>query len=150
MSDLTEKIKEYQKAIDAASELDNQLKEVKKIKADLEAEICKIMIDEEIPSIAIDGFNYSLQQKNEYSKKSEEDLYAAGIVFLDVLRDEGLGDLIKEVVDARTLSSTIRSMVEETGEIPLGLQDCINVYERLSISRRKANTKALERAKANN
>ena len=62
-----------------------------------------MMVDEEKPSTVVDGFNYSLSQKVMYSKKSEEDLAAlqaeTGSSFFDVLREQGLGDIIKEVVD---------------------------------------------------
>ena len=107
-----------------------------------------MMVDEEKPNTVVDGFTYSLQQKTMYTKKSEEALAEAGIVFFDVLREQGLGDLIVEKVDPRTLQSSVNAMAEE-GEIPEELLECLNVYEKLGLSKRKANTKALERAKAN-
>lgn len=107
-----------------------------------------MMVDEEKPSTVVDGFNYSLQQTTMYSKKSDEALHEAGLVFFDVLREQGLGDLIVEKVDPRTLQSSVRAMAEE-GELPEDLVECLNIYEKLGLSKRKANTKALERAKAN-
>jgi len=108
------------------------------------------MVDEEKPSTIVDGFTYSLQQTTMYSKKSEEALAEAGIVFFDVLREQGLGDLIVEKVDPRTLQSSVRAMAEENdGELPEELVECLSIYEKLTLSKRKANTKALDRAKAN-
>ena len=106
------------------------------------------MVDEEKPSTVVDGFTYSLQQSTMYAKKSEDKLAEAGIDFFDVLREQGLGDLIVERVDPRTLQSSVRSMAEE-GELPEELAECLSIYEKLTLSKRKANTKALERAKAN-
>lgn len=154
---LDEKIREYKDILDKKEDLAAQTKENNAAKEKLEQEICKMMVDEEKPSTIVDGFNYSLSQKVMYSKKSEEDLAASqaetGSSFFDVLREQGLGDIIKEVVDPRTLQSTVSGMAaeleESDEELPEDLKNCLNIYEKLSISKRKANTKALERAKAN-
>ena len=154
---LDEKIREYKDILDKKEDLAAQTKENNAAKEKLEQEICKMMVDEEKPSTIVDGFNYSLSQKVMYSKKSEEDLAAlqaeTGSSFFDVLREQGLGDIIKKVVDPRTLQSTVSGMAaeleERDEELPEDLKNCLNIYEKLSISKRKANTKALERAKAN-
>lgn len=145
---LDQKVREYKAVLDRKVELEEQTKANNAAKEVLEQEICQIMIDEEKPSTVVDGFTYSLQQKTMYSKKSEEALAEAGIVFFDVLREQGLGDIIVERVDPRTLQSTVAGMAEE-GELPEELVECLSIYEKLSLSKRKANTKALDRAKAN-
>ena len=147
---LDQKVREYKAVLDRKDELAEQTKENNARKEELEQEICQMMVDEEKPSTVVDGFTYSLQQKTMYSKKSEEALAEAGISFFDVLREQGLGDLIVERVDPRTLQSSVRAMAEEMdGELPEDLVECLNIYEKLELSKRKANTKALERAKAN-
>lgn len=145
---LDQKVREYKAILDRKDELAELTKENNAAKEALEQEICQMMVDEEKPSTVVDGFSYSLQQKVMYSKKSEEALEQAGIKFFDVLREQGLGDLIVEKVDPRTLQSTVSNMAEE-GELPEELEECLNIYEKLTLSKRKANTKALERAKAN-
>ena len=65
------------------------------------------------------------------------------------MREQGLGDIIVERVDPRTLNSTCKGIVEEAGELPEELAEALSIYEKLGLSRRKANTKALDRAKAN-
>lgn len=145
---LDAKVREYKAVLDRKEELANLTKENNAEKERLEQEICQMMVDEEKPSTVVDGFNYSLQQTTMYSKKSDEALHEAGLVFFDVLREQGLGDLIVEKVDPRTLQSSVRAMAEE-GELPEDLVECLNIYEKLGLSKRKANTKALERAKAN-
>jgi hypothetical protein len=146
---LDQKVREYKAVLDRKDELAELTKENNAAKEQLEQEICQMMVDEEKPSTVVDGFSYSLQQTVMYSKKSEEALAEAGIVFFDVLREQGLGDIIVERVDPRTLQSSVRAMAEECEELPEELVECLNIYEKLTLSKRKANTKALERAKAN-
>ena len=145
---LDQKIRQYKELLDRKDELAELTKENNAAKEQLEYEICQMMVDEEKPNTVVDGFTYSLQQKTMYSKKSEEALAEAGIDFFDVLREQGLGDLIVEKVDPRTLNSSVSAMAED-GELPEELAECLNIYEKLALSKRKANTKALERAKAN-
>ena len=57
--------------------------------------------------------------------------------FLGTLREEGLGDIIVEKVDPRTLQSTINAYVEEHGELTEGLDAIIRSYEYNDITRRK-------------
>lgn len=147
---LDQKVRAYKAVLDRKAELEEQTKENNALKEKMEQEICQMMVDEEKPSTVVDGFTYSLQQKTMYSKKSEEALAEAGIVFFDVLREQGLGDIIVEKVDPRTLNSSVAAMAEEMdGELPEELAECLSIYEKLTLSKRKANTKALDRAKAN-
>lgn len=145
---LDQKIRQYKELLDRKDELAELTKENNAAKEQLEYEICQMMVDEEKPNTVVDGFTYALQQKTMYSKKSEEALAEAGIDFFDVLREQGLGDLIVEKVDPRTLNSSVSALAED-GELPEELAECLNIYEKLALSKRKANTKALERAKAN-
>lgn len=146
---LDDLVREYKEILDKKDELAEQTKANNKAKEEMEQRIAQMMVDEEKPNTTVDGFTYSLQQKTMYSKKSEEALAEAGIVFFDVLREQGLGDIIVERVDPRTLQSTMKALVEEQGELPEELAECLTVYEQLGIGKRKANTKALDRAKAN-
>lgn len=150
---LDKKVREYKEILDRKDELAEQTKANNAAKEALEQEICQIMVDEEKPNTVVDGFTYSLQQKTMYAKKSEDALAKLreeeGLEFFEVLREQGLGDLIVERVDPRTLQSAVAGMVEDADELPEDLAKCLSVYEKLSISKRKANTKALDRAKAN-
>ena len=64
-----------------------------------------------------------------------------------MLRDQGLGDLIVETVNSRTLQSTIKNLVEEQGELPAELAEVINSYDTFDIVRRKETNRALKKAK---
>ena len=96
-------------------------------------ELADMMLEEETTKITRSGFSYSLQEKVRYSKKAgcDNDLF-------DLLRENGLGDLIKETVNAQTLQGAMSNLAEENGgELPEGFGDVINVYEYLDIAKRK-------------
>jgi len=149
MTTLDDKLHQYQQILEKKDELAEATKANNAAKEELEQEICQMMIDEEKPSSIVDGYNFSLKQETMYSKLGEEKLLEKGLDFLEVLREQGLGDIIVERVDPRTLNSTCKTIVEESGELPEELSEVLSVYEKLGLSRRKANTKALDRAKAN-
>lgn len=152
-SELDSKVRQFKAVLDRKDELAELTKNNNAEKERLEQEICQMMVDEEKPDTTVDGFTYRLQQKTMYAKKSEAALAVLreeeGLEFFDVLREQGIGDIIVERVDPRTLQSTLASMAEESGgELPEDLAKCLNIYEKLGLSKRKANTKALERALA--
>ena len=64
-----------------------------------------------------------------------------------MLREQGLGDIIVETVNSRTLQSTIKNLVEEQGELPTELAEVINSYDTFDIVRRKETNRALKKAK---
>lgn len=141
------KIVEYDELLKQKTELETALKSVKAELDACEIAICDAMEEAEKPSSVVNGYTYSLQVRDIYSKRSDEDLCNEGIDFFQALRDEGLGDIIKTTVDARTLSATLNNYVEENGDVPEGLKNAISSYTKRSISKRKANTSALEKAK---
>lgn len=135
----------YKELLDRKEELAEQTKANNKEIETIKNELTQMMIEEECASVSRNGYKYSLQEKVIYSKRSEEDLAKNEVSFFDFLRDEGMGDIIKETVDSRTLSSTIKSMVEEVGELPEHFLDYINTYETMEISKRKETNSALKK-----
>ena len=134
---LIDLIANYQTLLATKEALAEQTKANNKAIEDMKQQIADQMIDDEVTSIGYAGYNFSLQTKTVYSKKSEADLQAAGIDFFGLLRDNGLGDLIVERVDPRTLSASLKQIVEADGELPKELSEAINVYETNDIGRRK-------------
>ena len=114
--------------------------EAKRAKTEAEAELDAIskelaeaMIEAEITSFKTDnGMSYSLTVKDYYSSNADkrEELFMA-------LRENGLGDIINETVNANTLSAVMRELAEETGELPEAYRDCVSCYSKTTISRRK-------------
>lgn len=137
-------IDKYRELLDEKAELDvkikannNEIKEMKK-------QLSQIMIDNECPKISRNGFVYSLQTKTRYSKKSAEALMEKGVDFFEVLRQEGLGDLITETVNATSLSASLNNYIDENGELSEELNSVVNVYEYYDIGKRKETNKTIK------
>lgn len=145
MSTLFSQIDRYKELLDRKDELAEQTKENNAAIDQMKKDISQTMIDEECPKISRNGFVYSLQQKTMYSKKSEEDLMEAGIDYLETLREQGLGNIIVEKVDTRTLQSTMAAYVEENGQLSPELADIVNVYDTYDIQKRKETNKAAKK-----
>lgn len=118
--DLAEKTKANNAAIEAAKE-----------------KIAQQMVDDDCPRISTGGYCFSLTPKTSYTKRSDSELAESGVDFLDTLREEGLGDIIVEKVDPRTLQSTVKAYIEEHGELSDGLDSIVRSYEYNDITRRK-------------
>lgn len=154
---LDKKIREYNKILEEKKRLEKQTKENNAAKEKKEQEIAQIMVDNEKPSTIVDGYTYSLQETKMYSKKAEEKLeqlkIEEGIEFFEVLREQGLGSIIKETVNAKTLQSTMKALDNELPEgedLPEDLAKCLNIYSKLGINKTKASKnaqQALSRAK---
>lgn len=144
---LLEMVSQYQELLDRKDELSEATKENNKAIEEAKAAIAQQMIDDDCPKISCRGYTFSLADKTIYSKKSEEALQEAGLDFLNVLREQGLGDIIVETVNSRTLQSTVTNLVEEQGELPDELAEVLNVYETFDITRRKESNRALKKAK---
>ena len=138
---LIDMIKNYQALLDRKDELSEQTKANNAAIEAAKAEITQQMVDEDIPRISTGGYCFTLTAKTSYTKRSEEELAAGGPSFLDVLRDEGLGDIIVEKVDPRTLQSTVKAYIEEHGDLSEGLEAIIRSYDYNDITRRKEKRK---------
>ena len=139
---LTDKLDEYRALLDRKDDLAQQTKDNNAEIDKCKKELVDLMVEEEVTNVTKDGYSYTLALKTYYSKKSEAELAAAGIDFFDVLRSEGMGDLIKETVNTRTLQSASANIVEEQEELPEALAECINSYEAYDITKRKSRKSA--------
>ena len=138
---------EYQEHLEMKDELAEQTKKNNKTIEELKQKLAERMVDEDMPQIGLGDYIYSLSDITKYSKKSDVDLQAAGIDFFEVLREQGFGDLITETVNARTLQSSMKNLVEERGELPEELAEVLNTYDTYDIKRRKQVNKTLKKAK---
>ncbi len=138
---LTDLVKELRGLLDEKDRLD---KETKENKAGIEAkkqEIIQQMIDDDTDRISCGGYIYGLQAKTAYNKISDETLEAEGIDYLETLREEGFGHLIKETVNTRTLQSAMATYVDEHGELTEGLLTIIKPYDYNDVYSRKETKK---------
>ena len=139
--ELLDMVRNYQSLLETKEALAAQTKENNAAIEAAKAQIAQQMVDDDCPSIATGGYRFTLQEKTIYSKRSEEDLVAEGVDFLGTLREEGLGDIIVERVDSRTLQATMKGYVEEHGELSEELAKVITVYETYDIGRRRETAK---------
>ena len=141
---LLDMVRNYQSLLERKDAL---AEETKANNAAIEAakeKISQQMVDDDVPSISTGGYKFSLQEKTIFSKKSEADIAQTDTAFFDVLRDEGLGDIIVEHVSARTLPD----YVEEHGDLSDELKKVIRSYDTYDIARRKETNKATKGGKA--
>lgn len=130
-------VREYQGLLEEKEDLAEKTKTNTAAIEDAKKKIAQQMVDDDCPRISTGGYCFSLTAKTSYSKRSDEELAESGVDFLDTLREEGLGDIIVEKVDPRTLQSTIKAYVEEHGELSEGLDSIVRSYEYNDITRRK-------------
>ena len=144
---LLDMVRNYQELLDKKEALAAETKENNKAIEQAKEEIAQQMIDDDCPRISSGGYSFSLSDKIIYSKRSEAALAEAGLSFLDVLREEGMGHLIQETVNSRTLQSAMKDFVEENGELTEGLDSIISSYETYDITRRKEANRAAKKGK---
>lgn len=145
---LTEMLGQYEELLDKKDALDKETKDNNAAIDKLKAEIAEMMIDEDIPSQGYGDYVYSLQDKVKYSKRGDAQLMEKGLDFFEVLREQGLGDLIKETVNPRSMQSAMKEIADENdGELPPELDEVVSSYEMTDIARRKSANKALKKAK---
>lgn len=145
---LTEMLGQYEELLDKKDALDKETKDNNAAIDKLKAEIAEMMIDEDIPSQGYGDYVYSLQNKVKYSKRGDAQLMEKGLDFFEVLREQGLGDLIKETVNPRSLQSAMKEIADENdGELQPELDEVVSSYEMTDIARRKSTNKALKKAK---
>lgn len=139
--DLLEMVKHYQTLLETKEDLAERTKANNAAIEAAKAEIAQQMVDDECPRISTGGYCFSLTAKTSYTKRSDAELAESGLNFLEALREEGLGDIIVEKVDPRTLQSTVKAYVDEHGELSEGLEAIIRTFDYNDITRRKEKRK---------
>lgn len=139
---LIEMVRDYQTLLERKDSLAEKTKANNAAIEAAKERISQQMVDDDCPSISTGGYKFALQAKTIYSKKSEADIARTGTTLFEVLRDEGLGDIIQEQVNTRTLQSTMKDYVEEYGELSDELKKVIRSYDTCDIARRKETNRA--------
>lgn len=131
---ILEQVDAYRELLDKKERLADATKENNKALEEARNALAQAMIDEETPQIERLGYSYSVALKTKYSKRSGADQ-----LLMDTLRDFGLGDLIKETVNAQSLQGAMSNLAAENDDqLPDEFQDCVNTYEFYDVTRRKA------------
>lgn len=137
------KIAAYEALREQADELAAQLKEINSRKDAAEADVIGAILDAQEQTgvaglrINYDGRNYSVSAKSYYTiPKANRD------AAFEEMRNLGMGDLIQEKVDDRTLTKELEGVFEEHGgqypEEYDALFDFLNSYSKSALRRVKA------------
>lgn len=110
--------------------------EVKALGAEIEAieaDLSDLMVEEEIQRFDRAGQLFYLSTRTMASAKAEDKdaLFAW-------LKQNGYGDLVKEQVNAQSLNSFAKELLAEADQLPEGLEGLLNIYEKTTVSVRKA------------
>jgi hypothetical protein len=122
---------------DEKADLETYLKEVKEDIAHVEASLVEAMTECDTQNFTHGGAQFILTSTTYASAVGgkKEDLHEA-------LRANGYGDLITESVNAQTLSSTVRGLMEENKDaLPNWLTGLVSTFDKSGISVRKATKK---------
>lgn len=100
----------------------------------LDAKLVQAMIDQETQSFNRAGKLFYIKTVTRASAKAgeQERLY-------QWLKDNGYGDLVKETVNAQTLTGFAKELLDDNNDqLPEVLADMVNIYEKQTVAMRKA------------
>lgn len=118
---------------DRKKALDEELKNVNTRIAEVEEELANKMLNEEIQSFQRSGRTFYVTTKifaNAVPERKSE--------LFTWLKENGYGDMVTETVNHNTLSAFVREMLSETDQLPEGLEELVNVFEKTTVGVRKA------------
>lgn len=118
---------------DRKKELDDELKAVNARIAEVEEQLASKMVEEEIQSFQRSGKTFYVTTKVFASAVPER-----RIELFAWFKDNGFGDMVQETVNANTLAAWVRERLADSDQLPEGLDELINVYEKTTVGVRKA------------
>lgn len=134
---IPEQVDAYRALLDEKDRLADETKANNKAIEAAREQLASAMIEEETPQISRNGYSYTLTPKTQYSKAAGKDAE-----LMDALRANGLGDLIKETVNAQSLQGAMSNLAEENDdELPEDFEGLVNVYSFNDVTRRKSRIK---------
>ena len=131
MFELADRLKELRDAKKAAEE---ELKSINAEIDDVEYRLSELMISSETQNFKRAGTMFCLSTTTRASAAAgmKEELF-------DALRSKGFGELIYETVNANSLSAFVKEQIAENGdELPDWLKGLVNVFEKTTVTVRKA------------
>ena len=130
--ELKDYVETYREARAEKEAAQKELDDAKEAVRAAERDLVEKMVEDETTGIAVNGKSFSLVCKTQYSCLSDDTDELFGL-----LREDGLGDIVKEKVDSRTLSASMREIAEENGgELPEKYQGIIRAFDMQTISMR--------------
>ena len=117
---------------DQKKKSEDMLKEINEMIAQTEEQLVAAMVAEEMQNFTRNGKQFILTSRTYASAKS-------GMMpkVCDWMKDNALGDMVKESIHPQTLQAWVKEQIEEAGALPEDLSELVNVYEKSGISIRK-------------
>ncbi len=119
---------------DAKADAEQQLKQINAEIDEVDYRLSELMAESETQNFTRSGTMFCLTTKTRASATAgrKDELFSA-------LRGEGYGDLVYETVNANSLSAFVKEQIAENGDVlPAWLDGLVNVFEKTSVSLRKA------------
>jgi len=149
MSELSSLCMELQELREGKDALETRLEEQKKAIREKMDEVIEVMIDTDTPETTVGEHKFAAKTTTHYSKLGEEKLKAAGLTFFDVLRENGLGYLIKETVNPKSMETAFRNAAKENDDVlPEDLAAVCTQFDVTEVSVTKASKTAKQRLSA--
>ena len=104
--------------------LSEQLKALNAEIEEVDRPLSGLMLAEEIQSFVRSGRMFYLKTETYVSAATDRKAE-----LIEWLRANGFGDIVQETVHPRTLSATVKEMLEEDDELPEELSELVNVFE---------------------
>jgi hypothetical protein len=113
-------------------EIEEALKEINELIAQTEEQLVAAMVEEEMQNFTRNGRQFILTNRTYANAK-------AGMMpeICSWMKDNALGDMVKESIHPQTLQAWVKEQIEEAGALPEELSELVNVYEKSGISIRK-------------
>jgi len=117
---------------DQKKKAEDALKEINERIAQTEEQLVAAMVEEEMQNFTRNGKQFILTSRTYASAKS-------GMMpdICDWMKDNDLGDMVKESIHPQTLQAWVKEQIEEAGALPKDLSELVNVYEKSGISIRQ-------------
>ncbi len=119
---------------DAKADAEQQLKQINAEIDEVDYRLSELMAESETQNFTRSGTMFCLTTKTRASAAAgrKDELFSA-------LRGEGYGDLVYETVNANSLSAFVKEQIAENDDaLPAWLDGLVNVFEKTSVSLRKA------------
>ena len=113
--------------------LQDELKAVNAEIENVDRRLAEAMTLEELQSFSRDGRLFYLKTETYVSPTA-----GARPRLIEWLKENGFGDIVQETVHHRTLSATVKEMLDEDDELPDGLEQLVNVFEKTTVGLRRA------------
>lgn len=139
IKEVADLIDRFKLLLDQKDQLAEQTKQNNAAVIECRDQLAQAMLEAEIEQVGRHGINWKLKTTTKYSKKAGMD-----DALFDLLRQYGLGDLIRPTVNAQTLQGAMSELARENNDqLPEEFEKVVNVFEYLDVSRRKAPESAI-------